>query len=582
MNSKNLWIIDDSEVDQAIYARFLLQERRYRYTIRAIFSQEELDEILKIGETPDAILLDFVLPDATGLELLDEIMAAMPSHSQVPVIMLTAHGDEMVAVEAMKRGAQDYLVKGKLTVDRFCRSIASVIEKADLHQTLEYSRELQRLLGTTALRVRQSLALEDILETTVREVQQFFVADRVVVYQLATTDPDDNPTSTMQMVNNRTVNNTIAAEAVLPPWVAVKDLATHDQCINADSILARHQATGTVRWIDDLDTADIDECYRHMLQSFQVRALLVVPILIDSSITNAQRQVWGLLIVNQCASPRSWRKIEIDFLEQLSVQLAIGIQQSQLYGNLENTVAERTMSLRQALDERELLLKEIHHRVKNNLQVISSLLSLQSRQTDEALVRAMFTESQNRVSAIALIHEQLYQNDNLSEINLQEYIKNLAQSLFTSFGERSAKIRLQVDVVPLMVNIETAMPCGLIINELMSNALKHAFNHTDSGTISVTLTFDDNKLITLTVADDGIGMNNSLNLNQSESEKEDNQKLLSQVNPKLSQLYKSRRSLGFKLIDNLVRQLKAKLTCSMSGGTKFEFQFIELNYYTRI
>ncbi|MFN7715191.1 MAG: sensor histidine kinase, partial [Pseudanabaenaceae cyanobacterium] len=201
---------------------------------------------------------------------------------------------------------------------------------------------------------------------------------------------------------------------------------------------------------------------------------------------------------------------------------------------------------------------------------------------DEALVRAMFTESQNRVSAIALIHEQLYQNDNLSEINLQEYIKNLAQSLFTSFGERSAKIRLQVDVVPLMVNIETAMPCGLIINELMSNALKHAFNHTDSGTISVTLTFDDNKLITLTVADDGIGMNNSLNLNQSESEKEDNQKLLSQVNPKLSQLYKSRRSLGFKLIDNLVRQLKAKLTCSMSGGTKFEFQFIELNYYTRI
>ncbi len=576
MNTKNLWIIDDSEVDQATYARFLLQERRYQYRIRAIFSEEELHDVLESGEIPDAVLLDFVLPDATGLELLDEIIAAMPLHTQVPVIMLTGHGDETIAVEAMKRGAQDYLVKGKLTGDRFCRSIAGVIEKADLHQTLEYSRELQRLLGTTALRVRQSLALEDILETTVREVQQFFVADRVVVYQLGTTAPNS------AQINSQALDHTIAAEAVLSPWLAVKDLAKHDECINAESILHKHQTVGAVRWIDDLDHADIDDCYRQMLQSFQVRALLVVPILIDGGIVSAQRQVWGLLIVNQCANPRSWRKIELDFLEQLSVQLAIAIQQSQLYGNLENTVAERTLSLRQALDERELLLKEIHHRVKNNLQVISSLLSLQSRQTDESLVQAMFAESQNRVSAIALIHEQLYQTDNLSEINLQEYIRNLAQSLFTAFGARSTKIRLQIDVVPIMVNIETAMPCGLIINELISNALKYAFTNTESGIITVSLTIDDQKLITLTVADDGIGIQNSLNLHQDETIQANNAKILSQPNPKLSQLYQSRRSLGFKLIDNLVRQLKAKLVCHTSGGTKFQFQFTELNYERRI
>jgi two-component sensor histidine kinase len=128
----------------------------------------------------------------------------------------------------------------------------------------------------------------------------------------------------------------------------------------------------------------------------------------------------------------------------------------------------------------------------------------------------------------------------------------------------------------------------------MSNALKHAFIHSESGVITLQLTIDDNKLITLIVADDGIGIGNSLNAHHNQDTDANqglplstdyqavNQKILRQANPKLSQLYKSRRSLGFKLIDNLVRQLKARVNCTTEGGTKFEFQFIELNYEKRI
>jgi two-component sensor histidine kinase len=133
------------------------------------------------------------------------------------------------------------------------------------------------------------------------------------------------------------------------------------------------------------------------------------------------------------------------------------------------------LQITQQLKEKEMLLKEIHHRVKNNMQVISSLLILQSQTAKDEATRQLFKESQNRIRSIALVHEQLYRSDNLNQIEYGGYLKKMFSSLFESYGADTQKISMVIDVPDVMITIEKAVPCSLIVNELLSNSLKHAF-----------------------------------------------------------------------------------------------------------
>ncbi|BBO77057.1 hypothetical protein DSCW_44740 [Desulfosarcina widdelii] len=200
--------------------------------------------------------------------------------------------------------------------------------------------------------------------------------------------------------------------------------------------------------------------------------------------------------------------------------------------------------LRQSLTEKESLLKEIHHRVKNNLQIVSSLLYLQEEYMQDAKGVEILRESQNRVKSMALIHEQLYGTTDLAKIDFGRYIQGLAANLFDAYGIEPARIRLDVRAEDIFLGVDMAVPCGLIINELVSNALKHAFPSRKTGMIEIAVATHSGGRLEIVVADDGIG----LAVPHDDAEK---------------------RTLGLRLIDTLVAQLDGTVDVQTDHGTRF-------------
>jgi len=173
--------------------------------------------------------------------------------------------------------------------------------------------------------------------------------------------------------------------------------------------------------------------------------------------------------------------------------------------------------IKTSLREKEVLLKEIHHRVKNNLQVISSLLSLQAEYLkDEAMVK-IFRESQNRVKSMALIHEKIYQSRNLAEVDFGEYLRDLATQLFRSYGIGTHGIFMNIKVDKVVLGVDRAIPCGIIVNELVSNALKYAFPEKAGGRVDITLHTNGKGEVVLTVRDNGVGLPPEIDFETSDS-----------------------------------------------------------------
>ncbi len=213
---------------------------------------------------------------------------------------------------------------------------------------------------------------------------------------------------------------------------------------------------------------------------------------------------------------------------------------------IKRRVAEK--NLKRSLDEKDVLLREVHHRVKNNMQIISSILKMQERLIEDVKLQTVLAESRNRIRSMALIHENLYQNENLANIQFPNYVKSLASNIARTYHDQQHRISFEYDIADVFLPLDVGIPCGLIINELISNSFKHAFPESAKGLIRISLKKHLEQQFVLQVADNGIGMDPDFKPENS-------------------------RSLGMRIVHKLAEQIDAELSYDYSNGTLYELRF---------
>ncbi|MBN2416577.1 PAS domain S-box protein [bacterium] len=306
--------------------------------------------------------------------------------------------------------------------------------------------------------------------------------------------------------------------------------------------------------IYDTGNADLSP-QEHMIVDLRcLRSLIFLPF-------EHENDVIGVLILGTVSRPRMFSAHEIDLCMTITNELALGIQNVRLHQGLvlytqqlENEIAERRRAEAQVqkdLKEKEVLLKEIHHRVKNNLQVISSLLSLQAAKTENEQALRILEESRNRIHSIALVHDALYKSKEFTNVTFTAYIRDLVSRLIRTYMIDPGRVAHTIDVDEVSLGIDKAVPCGLVMNELISNALKHAFpvSLKRKGRLGIAVHALDTGEIGIRVADNGIGFPKELDIHHPET-------------------------LGLKLVSMIVEdQLSGRIRLDRRGGTAITVTF---------
>jgi signal transduction histidine kinase/CheY-like chemotaxis protein len=503
-------LVDDSPEDLATYQRYLRQDRNYTYELRSAQSATQALNLCQI-QTPDLILLDFLLPDLDGIQFIDALRQ-QASEPLPAIVVLTGQGNEEVAVALMKRGVQDYLIKNKLTATGLQSTIRQTLVNIELQQSLALQQQTQRILSDIALRIQRSLDLTDILDTAVTEVKQFLACDRVVVYRI-------EPHGAVKVI----------AEAVAPPWGSALGAQVPEAVLQENIIELYRQ--NQPRVIPDITEVELSGSLLSLYQELEVRSLVGLPILLPSATPDELPQLWGVLVAHQCQQPRMWTDATVTFLGQLSVQLAIAIQQAELVAQLNQELAyraenERNLSLQtqeqawsiDELDKTTLLLRERNQELDSFVLLASHDLRAPLRSIDN-LTTWLVEDLEDVVDAtfqpqFKLLRARIEQMDSL--------LKNLLQ--YARTGHVDAKVEsiavaeLVVDAIDgldvppeftiyLAPDLPQLSTNRTALEQVMSNLIRNAIEHHDrsNGRVGVSASRADN-CYRFEVTDDGAGI----------------------------------------------------------------------------
>jgi two-component sensor histidine kinase len=295
----------------------------------------------------------------------------------------------------------------------------------------------------------------------------------------------------------------------------------------------------TLRRYETINIPDLEQMpveagiEKEILKGYGIHSVVVVPLV-------TEYQLVGFLGFETTQVKKGFEEYEVMLLKTIAEIISNALRRA----NLQIALQQHVRQVEESLEEKNVFLKEIHHRVKNNLQIVSSLLSMQARTIKDPDALIALQNSQSRVRSMSLIHERLYQSQNMGRINFGPYIKDLTAYLFRSYQDRSGQVRLTIaQIEDIALDIDTAIPLGLILNELITNSLKYAFPGNQPGEITVQLLKKPGGFLSLVCSDDGAGF-----LPEQD---------LSKIN-----------SLGIQLINSLTRQLEGEVEINSSNGTQ--------------
>jgi PAS domain S-box-containing protein len=493
-------LVEDEEAHAQIIQRSF---ERYgiSFELTVASSLGEAFHVMETCSAFDLVITDWRLPDGEGFDLLKD-------KPRFALLVMTSHGNEHIAVEAMRAGALDYIVKSETTL----LDMPRIAEGAMRLWTNMIAKELAQeklLLAEEALRAR--MRSNDILLESERRLR--LLADAMP-----------------QIV-----------------WTACRD--GHADYFNRqwyEFAGSRPGETSGPTWAQTLhpDDAQLSEgCWDAAVKSGD-------PYEVQSRLWDRRGGSYRWYLV------RSLPQLDETGAIVKWVGTATDIDDhKRLSQELEQRVEERTSELRLSLAEKNTLLKEVHHRVKNNLQVVCSLLSMQIACLND-LSTSPLHDAHSRVLAMSLIHEQIYLSDTLADLDFGVYVEQLANRLFSTYCVDPSRIRLELSVEDIQLTVDDAIPCGLILNELVSNSLKHAFGDGREGIIRISLSKVERSAAgntnegyaELEVGDNGIGLPAGFQLQES-------------------------ASLGLQVVSTLIHQLRADLVVSGDAGTRFAFSW---------
>ncbi len=527
-------ILEDVSYDAELIER---EMRRDGMQFTSIIVEKEVDYIRAIDEfKPDLILSDHSLPSFDGFSALKIAKAKTPN---TPFFFVSGKIRDEFAVEMLKNGATDYIFKNNLSklkpaIHRALKEAEVKNERRKAEESLmeahsqlenkvkERTIELQDANEELKTEIKRRKELDNALQESEKKLKEIIHFSPVPQFVI------DNHHNVIYWNKALEMQSKILAEEIVGTKNHWKAFYNSKRDCMADVMVDENY--------EDIPRLFGDKYKKSEILEDACEALDFFPNLGDggkwlhftaAAISNSKGEIIGA----------------IETLEDVTEQK-----------NAEDEIIK-------SLDEKEVLLREIHHRVKNNLQIISSLINLQSNKVDDPLIFDSFKEIQNRVRSIALIHEKLYQSKDLSKINFAEYIPQLASDLYRSY-EISPFIDLEVYVDDILLDINKALPCGLIINELITNSIKHAFpeikkysgeisasnsNKIKKGKINISFSNKGN-MYELKVWDNGIGYPESLDIEKTET-------------------------LGLRLVNSLKGQLNSQVELKNDHGANFTLKF---------